>query len=77
MFPILGIIAAGVASALTAGEAVVIGASVGAAVAIGTNELTKKKREASDKKSDADIDDEEIKEAVALALRIIRKNQTI
>ncbi|GHV72382.1 hypothetical protein AGMMS49928_29140 [Spirochaetia bacterium] len=77
MFPILGIIAAGVASALTAGEAVVIGASVGAAVAIGTNELTKKKREVSDENSDTDIDDEKIKAAVIMALKIIRESQTI
>ncbi|GHU02145.1 hypothetical protein FACS1894147_03400 [Spirochaetia bacterium] len=39
MFPILGIIAAGVASALTAGEAALIGASVGAATALGVKAL--------------------------------------
>ncbi|GHV47982.1 hypothetical protein AGMMS49546_38140 [Spirochaetia bacterium] len=77
MFPILGLVAAGVASALTAGEAVVIGASVGAATAIGANELTKKKREVFDKNSDADIDDEVVKEAVTLALNIIRESKAI
>ncbi|GHT63751.1 hypothetical protein FACS1894110_02120 [Spirochaetia bacterium] len=75
MFPILGIIAAGVASALTAGEAAVIAASVGAATAIGTNALTKKNHEVSDKNSDADIDDEDIKEAVALALKIVKNRK--
>jgi nitrate reductase gamma subunit len=75
MFPILGIIAAGVASALTAGEAVVIGASVGAATVIGTNALTKKKREVSDENSDTGIDDEEIKAAVIMALKIIRESK--
>jgi hypothetical protein len=74
MFPILGLIGAGIASALTAGEAVAIGASVGAATAIGANALTKKKGAAPDAtlNADADIDDEDIKEAVTLAMKIVK-----
>ena len=69
MFPVLGIIAAGVASALTAGEAVVIGASVGAATAIGANALTKKKGARQDVNTNTDegIDYEEIKAAFLVA----------
>jgi hypothetical protein len=79
MFPILGIIAAGVASALTAGEAVIIGASVGAATAIGTNALTKKKGAGQDANTNTDegIDDEEIKAAVTMALKIIRESRAV
>ncbi|GHU27542.1 hypothetical protein FACS1894172_03280 [Spirochaetia bacterium] len=79
MFPILGIISAGIASALTAGEAVVIGASVGATIAIGTNALTKTKATGSNNNSNinGDIDDEEIKAAVIMALRIIKESQAV
>ncbi|GHV48204.1 hypothetical protein AGMMS49546_38580 [Spirochaetia bacterium] len=77
MFPILGLIAAGVASALTAGEAVVIGASVGAATAIGANELTKKNRQGPNvpPNDDTELDDEKIKAAVIMALRIIKSQK--
>jgi hypothetical protein len=87
MFPVLGLIAAGVTSALTAGEAAVIAASVGAATAIGTNATIdiasqyarqrKKKQIVSenDKTSDTDIDDEEIKAAIELAFKIVKKAQ--
>jgi hypothetical protein len=77
MLPVLGLIAAGVSSALTAGEAAVLAASVGAATAIGTNALAKKKREVykNDNAADTDIDDEIIKEAVAQALRIVKKSR--
>ncbi|GHU97961.1 hypothetical protein FACS189483_05280 [Spirochaetia bacterium] len=79
MFPILGLVAAGVASALTAGEAVVIGASVGAATAIGANELTKKNRQGPHvpPNDDTELDDEKIKAAVILAMKIIKESQSI
>ncbi|GHV37263.1 hypothetical protein AGMMS49546_04490 [Spirochaetia bacterium] len=79
MFPILGLVAAGVASTLTAGEAVVIGASVGAATAIGANALTKKKtggqNTTTGTNTDDGIDEEEIKAAISIALGILKKSQ--
>ena len=44
MLPILGIIAGAIGSAITAGEAVTIGASIGAATVAGANLLSKNQK---------------------------------
>jgi hypothetical protein len=75
MFPILGLIAAGVTSALTAGEAAVIAASVGAATAIGTNALSKKNRKVPDDNAgdNYEINEQFLREAFTEALEIAKR----
>jgi hypothetical protein len=76
MFPILGL-AAVAASTLTAGQAALIGGSIGAAVtAFGINAL-KQKNKAWDDGKDNELGKEIIGEAINEALRIVRKRYNI
>jgi len=77
MLPIIGL-ALAAASTLTAGQAVLIGGTIGAVTAFGTNAL-KQKDKARDvgKDNDDESDKEIINEAVREALRIIKKRHNI
>lgn len=71
MLPLIGIIM-GAVTTLTAGEACIIGASVGAASAIGLNAFTKKGRI-----DNGNRDDEALDEALRVALKILKERQRI
>jgi len=69
MLPLLGLVIAGASTALTAGQAVAIGAGIGAATtAIGSNVLKQK-----NKTRNVDTDDEILQEALIEALKIVKK----
>ena len=69
MLPLLGLVFAGVSTAITAGQAVAIGAGIGAATtAIGSNVLKQK-----NKTRNVDTDDEILQEALIEALKIVKK----
>jgi hypothetical protein len=68
MLPLLGLVIAGASTALTAGQAVAIGAGIGAATAIGSNVLKPK-----NKTRNVDTDDEILQEALIEALKIVKK----
>jgi len=76
MLPILGL---AIASSLTAGQAALIGGSVGATVAaFGTNALKQKSKARNDEKDiDVELGKEIISEAVKEALRIVIKRHNI
>jgi hypothetical protein len=78
MFPILGLAAAAV-STLTAGQAALIGGSIGAAAAaFGTNALKQKSEAQNNGKDNGyEIGKEIIDEAINEALRIVRKRHNI
>ena len=73
MLPLLGLVFAGVSTAITAGQAVAIGAGIGAATtAIGSNVLKQK-----NKTRNVDTDDEILQEALIEALKIVKKRYDI
>jgi hypothetical protein len=77
MLPFLGL-AAVAASTLTAGQAALIGGSIGAAVtAFGSNVLKQKSKYVNTEKDDDEQYKELIKEAINEALRIVNKRHNI
>ena len=76
MLPLLGLVFAGVSTAISAGQAVAIGAGIGAATAIGSNVL-KPKNKTRNVDTDDGVTDEILKEAMIEALKIIKKRYDI
>jgi len=77
MLPLLGLVIAGASTALSAGQAAIIGGSIGAAVtAIGSNVL-KPKNKARNVDTEDEVVDEVFREAMIEALKIVKKRYDV
>jgi len=77
MLPLLGLVIAGASTALSAGQAALIGGSIGAAAtAIGSNVL-KPKNKTRNVETEDEVTDEVFREAMIEALKIVKKRYDI